>query len=59
MSSQAQLARELRMIRQRLDAIEEALAEEMTQDDKRSMREGLKEHKEGKSIPFDKVRKYH
>jgi hypothetical protein len=33
--SQATIAKELRLIRQRLDAIEEALAEEMTEEDKR------------------------
>ncbi len=40
------------MIRRRLEAIEDMLAEEMTADDKQALAEGLKEHREGKSIPF-------
>lgn len=55
--SQTHVEKELKMIRQRLEAIEEVLAEDMTQEDKRSLKEALKEHREGKSIPF-KVRKY-
>ena len=46
------LEKELRLIRQRLDSIEGILAEEMSEDDKKAYAEGLKEHKEGKTIPF-------
>jgi hypothetical protein len=46
------LEKELKMIRQRLDSIEDALAEGMSDDDKRARNEALKEHKEGKTVPF-------
>jgi hypothetical protein len=46
------LEKELRMIRERLDSIEDALAEEMSEDDKMVRAEALKEHKEGKTAPF-------
>ncbi|HUK49941.1 MAG TPA: hypothetical protein VLV18_02800 [Terriglobales bacterium] len=45
------LERELHLIRERLEAIEEALGEEMT-DDKQALKEALKEHREGKTITF-------
>jgi len=48
------LEKELQLIRQRLDSIEEVLAEEMTEDDKRALEEALKEHREGKTVPFKK-----
>ena len=51
------LEKELRLIRQRLDSIEEALAEEMSGDDKDALAEGLREHKEGKSVLFARTRK--
>jgi len=44
------LEKELRLIRERLDSIEDALAEEMSEDDKKAHAEALKEHKEGR--PF-------
>ncbi len=50
------LEKELSLIRQRLEAIEEALGEELTVDDKQSLDEALKEHKEGKSVPFTSQR---
>jgi hypothetical protein len=56
--SQASIAKELKLIRQRLDAIEEVLAEEMTEDDKRDLKEALAELKRGKSLSFNKVRKF-
>ena len=58
--SKGVLEKELKLIRQRLESIEEALAEEMTNDDKRALEEALKEHREGKTIPFTKpkVRKH-
>jgi hypothetical protein len=46
------LERELHLIRERLEAIEEALGEEMTAEDKRALEEALREHREGKSIAF-------
>ncbi len=56
--SKTQLEKELKLIRQRLDSIEEALAEEMNDDDKLALEEALREHKEGKSLLFSKARKY-
>jgi len=50
--SRVVLEKELGLIRQRLQAIEEALGEEMTEEDKTALEEALKEHKRGKSIPF-------
>ena len=46
------LEKELRLIRERLDSIEDALAEEISEDDKKAHAEALKEHKEGKTVPF-------
>jgi len=43
-----QLERELKLIRERLESIEEVLSEEMSHDDKR---EALNEHKLGKATP--------
>lgn len=56
--SQATIERELKLIRQRLEAIEESLAEEMTEEDKRDLKEAIVEHRRGKSVPFGKVRKF-
>ncbi len=52
MTMAASLEKELRLIRQRLDSIEETLAEEMSEDDKKARAEALKEHKAGRTIPF-------
>ena len=46
------LEKELGLIRQRLQAIEDALGEEMTTEDTAALEEALKEHRRGKSIPF-------
>ena len=46
------LEKELKLIRERLDSIENALGEEMSEDDKRARAEALKEHEQGKTIPF-------
>jgi hypothetical protein len=54
--SKVGLEKELRLIRQRLESIEEALAEEMIDDDKQALQEALKEHREGKTIPFTKLK---
>lgn len=50
------LEKELRLIRERLDSIENVLGEEMSYDDKKARAEALKEHRNGKTIPF--VRKH-
>jgi hypothetical protein len=50
------LERELHLIRERLEAIEEALGEEMTADDKKALEEAMKEHREGKTIAFSTTR---
>jgi hypothetical protein len=56
MSSSAKIEKELKLIRQRLMAIEDVLAEEMSGDEKRALKEALREHREGKSVLFSKVR---
>ena len=50
--AQTQVEKELKLIRQRLESIEEALAEEMTEDERQALREALKEHMSGKTVPF-------
>lgn len=50
------LEKELRLIRERLDSIEDALGEEISKDDKRARAEALREHREGKTVPL--VRKH-
>jgi hypothetical protein len=50
--TRAVLERELNLIRHRLEAIETALGEEMTADEKAELKEALDEHKQGKSIQF-------
>jgi hypothetical protein len=50
------LEKELGLIRQRLEAIEEALAEEMSVDDKAALREALREHRAGRSVAFRPTR---
>ncbi len=50
--SKVAIAKELSLIRRRLEAIEETLGEEMTPDDKTTLEEALRDHREGKSIPF-------
>lgn len=57
--SQTTIQNELKLIRQRLEAIEETLAEEMSGSDKRDLKAALAEHKQGKSVPFEKARKKH
>ena len=46
------LEKELHLIRERLEAIEEALGEEMTTDDKKALEDALREHREGKTVAF-------
>ena len=50
------LERELKLIKRRLEAVEEALAEEMSADDKAALEESLWEHRMGKSVPFKATR---
>ena len=50
------LEKELGLIRQRLQAIEDALGEEVTAEDRAALEEALKEHRRGKSIPFKPTR---
>ena len=52
------LEKELRLIRERLDSIEDSLAEEMSDDDKKARAEAFREHKEGKTIPFIRKSKH-
>jgi hypothetical protein len=52
--SKTKLERELELIRQRLDSIEEALADEMTSEDKAALQEALDEHRRGRTVPFEK-----
>jgi hypothetical protein len=54
--SRAILERELGLIRRRLEAIEDALAEEMSAEDKAALQEALREHRAGKSIAFKPTR---
>lgn len=49
---ESSLENELRHIRERLDSILDALAEEMSDDDKKARAGALNEHKEEKTIPF-------
>ena len=50
------LEKELSLIRQRLKAIEEALGEEMSLNHKEALDQALKEHREGRSVPFKAAR---
>jgi hypothetical protein len=50
------LEKELRLIRERLDSIEDALGEETSEDDRKDRDEAPREHREGKTVPF--VRKH-
>jgi len=51
------LEKELRLIRERLDSIEDALAEDMSDEDKKARAEALREHKEGRTVPFTRKSK--
>jgi len=50
------LERELHLIRKRLEAIEEALGEEMTADDEKALEEAMKEHRKSKTIASGRQR---
>ena len=55
--AQTGVEHELKLIRKRLDSIEQALGEEMSREDKKALKVALEEYRTGKTIPFDKVRK--
>lgn len=55
--AKAVLEKELSLIRHRLDAIETALGEEMTMDEKADLKEALEEHEQGQSIQFRQSRR--
>ena len=46
------LEKELRLIRQRLDSIEDVLSEKMSEDDKKARTEALREYRKGRTVPF-------
>lgn len=46
------LEKELHLIRERLEAIEQALGEDITADEKKALEEAIKEHREGKTVTF-------
>ena len=54
--SRAILEKELGLIRRRLEAIEDALAEEMSADDKTALQEALRDHRAGRSVAFKPTR---
>jgi len=46
---------ELRLIRYRLEAIEEALSEEVSTNDKEDLKQALKEHEKGETISLEEA----
>lgn len=46
---------ELKLIRRRLEAIEDALSEEMSVDDAHALREAVEEHKRGETITLEEA----
>jgi len=46
---------ELKLIRHRLEAIEEALSEEMSANDKEGLKQALKEHEKGETISLEEA----
>lgn len=47
---------ELKLIRAKLEALEEMLSEEeVSEEDKKALEEALEEHKRGKTIPLDEA----
>ena len=46
---------ELKLIRRRLEAIEEALSEEMSADDAEALRQAMEEHKRGETISLEEA----
>jgi len=54
--SRVVLEKELKLIKRRLEAVEEALGEEMNEDEKAALAQALMEHRRGKTIPFKPAR---
>ena len=48
---------ELKLIRRRLEAIEEALSEEMSPDDAEALKEATEEHHRGETISLEEARR--
>ena len=48
---------ELKLIRRRLEAIEEALSEEMSPDDAEALKEATEEHQRGETIGLEEARR--
>lgn len=46
---------ELKLIRRRLEAIEDALSEEMSADDAEALKEAVEEHKRGETISLEEA----
>lgn len=46
---------ELRLIRRRLEAIEEALSEEMSADDAEALRQAMEERKRGETVSLEEA----
>jgi len=46
---------EIRIIRMKIEAIEELLGEEMSEEDKKALEEALEEHRKGLTVPLEEV----
>ena len=46
---------EIRIIRMKIEAIEELLGEEMSEEDKKALEEALEEHRRGLTIPLGEI----
>lgn len=46
---------ELKLIRRRLEAIEDALSEELSVDDAKALKEAVEEHKRGETIRLEEA----
>ena len=48
---------EIRIIRMKIEAIEEILGEEMSEEDRKALEEALEEHRKGLTVPLKEVEK--
>ena len=48
---------EIRIIRMKIEAIEETLGEEMSEEDRKALKEALEEHRRGLTVPLEEVEK--
>jgi len=48
---------EIRIIRMKIEAIEEILGEEMSEEDRKALKEALEEHRRGLTVPLEEVEK--